>query len=127
MILIFLDFHNQLSITTSSGIPSFLKQFPNFLNIQLNCVGDSGIASVVIEESKVEGEDARKFLEDVRVNFPQVCKISEFYSWPLLTSCQLFVIILFQFIFFLFLLSFFFFPFFFFYLFLFFFNEKVFF
>ncbi|KAH9794274.1 Sodium/hydrogen exchanger 7 [Citrus sinensis] len=38
-------------------------------------IGDSGIASVVIEESKVEGEDARKFLEDVRVNFPQVLHV----------------------------------------------------
>ncbi|KAL9457070.1 hypothetical protein AB3S75_006164 [Citrus x aurantiifolia] len=38
-------------------------------------IGDSGIASVVIEESKAEGEDARKFLEDVRVNFPQVLHV----------------------------------------------------
>lgn len=38
-------------------------------------IGDSGIASVVIEESKVEGEEARKFLENVRVNFPQVLHV----------------------------------------------------
>ncbi|XP_031268164.1 sodium/hydrogen exchanger 7 isoform X2 [Pistacia vera] len=38
-------------------------------------IGDSDIASVVIEESKVEGEEARKFLEDVRVTFPQVLHV----------------------------------------------------
>lgn len=36
-------------------------------------LGDSEIASSVINESEAEGEEARKFLEDVRVTFPQVC------------------------------------------------------
>lgn len=35
--------------------------------------GDSEIASLVIKESEDEGEEARKFLEEVRVSFPQVC------------------------------------------------------
>ena len=39
-------------------------------------LGDSGIASIVINESDAEGEEARKFLEDVRVTFPQVCKFN---------------------------------------------------
>ncbi|KAL5762963.1 hypothetical protein ACOSP7_019227 [Xanthoceras sorbifolium] len=38
-------------------------------------IGDSSIASIAIEESKVEGEEARKFLEDVRVTFPQVLRV----------------------------------------------------
>nr|ADK91080.1 SOS1 [Bruguiera gymnorhiza] len=33
-------------------------------------IGDSDIASMVINESQAEGEEARKFLEDVRVTFP---------------------------------------------------------
>jgi len=36
-------------------------------------VGDSDVASAVINESVVEGEEARKFLEDVNVTYPQVC------------------------------------------------------
>lgn len=39
-------------------------------------LGDSGVASVVINESLVEGEEARKFLEDVRVTYPQVCELN---------------------------------------------------
>ncbi|OIV91667.1 hypothetical protein TanjilG_26520 [Lupinus angustifolius] len=34
-------------------------------------IGDSGVASAVINESLVEGEEARKFLEDVRITYPQ--------------------------------------------------------
>ncbi|XP_078441108.1 sodium proton exchanger, putative (NHX7) (SOS1) isoform X2 [Wolffia australiana] len=37
--------------------------------------GESEIASVVIGESNVEGEEARKFLEDVRLSFPQVLRV----------------------------------------------------
>ncbi|CAK7326876.1 unnamed protein product [Dovyalis caffra] len=37
--------------------------------------GDSDIASIVINESEAEGEEARKFLEDVRVTFPQVLRV----------------------------------------------------
>ncbi|KAJ6312828.1 hypothetical protein OIU77_014369 [Salix suchowensis] len=33
------------------------------------------IASIVINESRAEGEEARKFLEDVRVVFPQVLRV----------------------------------------------------
>ncbi|KAK8942058.1 Sodium/hydrogen exchanger 7 [Platanthera guangdongensis] len=38
-------------------------------------IGNSEIASTVINESSEEGEDARKFLEDVRINFPQVIRV----------------------------------------------------
>ncbi|KAK7370031.1 hypothetical protein VNO80_12082 [Phaseolus coccineus] len=38
-------------------------------------VGDSDVASAVINESVVEGEEARKFLEDVNVTYPQVLRI----------------------------------------------------
>jgi hypothetical protein len=35
--------------------------------------GDSEIAKIVIDESNAGGEEARKFLEEVRCTFPQVC------------------------------------------------------
>lgn len=35
--------------------------------------GDSEIARIVIDESNAEREEARIFLEKVRVTFPQVC------------------------------------------------------
>ncbi|XP_047330255.1 sodium/hydrogen exchanger 8 [Impatiens glandulifera] len=38
-------------------------------------IGDSDIASSVISESEAEGEEAKKFLEDVRISFPQVLRI----------------------------------------------------
>ncbi|KAG8637593.1 sodium/hydrogen exchanger 8 isoform X3 [Manihot esculenta] len=38
-------------------------------------VGDSELASIVINESEAEGEDAREFLEDVRVTFPEVLRV----------------------------------------------------
>ncbi|KAJ8774727.1 hypothetical protein K2173_017173 [Erythroxylum novogranatense] len=38
-------------------------------------IGDSFIASMVINESEVEGEEARRFLEDVRETFPQVLRV----------------------------------------------------
>ncbi|KAL2557784.1 Sodium/hydrogen exchanger 7 [Forsythia ovata] len=38
-------------------------------------IGDSEIASIVIRESEQEGEEARNFLEDVRVTFPQVLRV----------------------------------------------------
>ncbi|XP_037495007.1 sodium/hydrogen exchanger 7, partial [Jatropha curcas] len=38
-------------------------------------IGDSEIASTVISESKAEGEEAREFLEDVRVTFPEVLRV----------------------------------------------------
>lgn len=34
------------------------------------------MASIVINESEAEGQEARKFLEDVRVAFPQVCNLN---------------------------------------------------
>ncbi|CAN1218006.1 Sodium/hydrogen exchanger 7 [Linum perenne] len=37
--------------------------------------GDSDVASTVIDESDAEGEDARAFLEKVRVTFPQVLHV----------------------------------------------------
>lgn len=38
-------------------------------------IGESEVASIVIRESEQEGEEARKFLEDVRVTFPQVLRV----------------------------------------------------
>uniref|UniRef100_A0A7N0V2E9 Cyclic nucleotide-binding domain-containing protein n=1 Tax=Kalanchoe fedtschenkoi TaxID=63787 RepID=A0A7N0V2E9_KALFE len=38
-------------------------------------IGESEVASTVINESVMEGEEARKFLEDVRVTFPQVLRV----------------------------------------------------
>ncbi|XP_010936832.1 sodium/hydrogen exchanger 8 isoform X2 [Elaeis guineensis] len=38
-------------------------------------IGDSEIATTVINESNAEGEEARKFLEDVHVTFPQVLRV----------------------------------------------------
>ncbi|RDX89814.1 Sodium/hydrogen exchanger 7, partial [Mucuna pruriens] len=38
-------------------------------------IGDSDVASAVINESVVEGEEARKFLEDVNVAYPQVLRV----------------------------------------------------
>ncbi|MQL85489.1 hypothetical protein Taro_018016, partial [Colocasia esculenta] len=38
-------------------------------------IGESEVASIVIGESIAEGEEARKFLEDVRVSFPQVLRV----------------------------------------------------
>ncbi|MED6138806.1 Son of sevenless 1 [Stylosanthes scabra] len=35
-------------------------------------IGESDVASAVVNESIAEGEEARKFLEDVRVTYPQV-------------------------------------------------------
>uniref|UniRef100_M8B3M8 Sodium/hydrogen exchanger 7 n=1 Tax=Aegilops tauschii TaxID=37682 RepID=M8B3M8_AEGTA len=37
-------------------------------------LGDSEIARIVIDESTAAGEEAKKFLEDVRVTFPQVLR-----------------------------------------------------
>ncbi|WOL01002.1 sodium/hydrogen exchanger 8 [Canna indica] len=37
-------------------------------------LGESEIATTVINESNAEGEEARRFLEDVRVTFPQVLR-----------------------------------------------------
>ncbi|GAV67504.1 cNMP_binding domain-containing protein/Na_H_Exchanger domain-containing protein [Cephalotus follicularis] len=38
-------------------------------------IGESEIASIVINESEAEGEEARNFLEDVRVTFPEVLRV----------------------------------------------------
>ncbi|KAL5554424.1 hypothetical protein UlMin_041825 [Ulmus minor] len=38
-------------------------------------IGDSDVASIVINESEAEGEEAITFLEDVRVTFPQVLRV----------------------------------------------------
>lgn len=39
-------------------------------------LGDSEVSSMVIKESEAEGEEARQFLEEVRVTFPQVCVLT---------------------------------------------------
>ncbi|KAJ9546903.1 hypothetical protein OSB04_019446 [Centaurea solstitialis] len=38
-------------------------------------IGDSEIALAIINESETEGEEAKKFLEDVRITFPQVLPV----------------------------------------------------
>lgn len=38
-------------------------------------IGESEIASMVINESEAEGEEARNFLEDVRISFPEVLRV----------------------------------------------------
>nr|XP_043623199.1 sodium/hydrogen exchanger 8-like [Erigeron canadensis]XP_043623200.1 sodium/hydrogen exchanger 8-like [Erigeron canadensis]XP_043623201.1 sodium/hydrogen exchanger 8-like [Erigeron canadensis] len=38
-------------------------------------IGDSEIALAIISESETEGEEAKKFLEDVRTTFPQVLRV----------------------------------------------------
>ncbi|XP_010527835.1 PREDICTED: sodium/hydrogen exchanger 7 isoform X2 [Tarenaya hassleriana] len=38
-------------------------------------LGESDIASIVINESEVEAEEAKQFLEDVRASFPQVLRV----------------------------------------------------
>ncbi|KAL9674096.1 hypothetical protein QQ045_030366 [Rhodiola kirilowii] len=38
-------------------------------------IGETEVACTVINESVVEGEEARKFLEDVRMSFPQVLRV----------------------------------------------------
>lgn len=51
-------------------------------------LGDSDVASTVINESEAEGEEANNFLEDVRATFPQVNKCESLallsFSFPLL-------------------------------------------
>lgn len=39
-------------------------------------LGESAIATTIIKETDAEEEEARKFLEDARVTFPQVCDVS---------------------------------------------------
>lgn len=51
-----------------------------FMNCFLLSSGDSEVARIVIDESNAEGEEARKFLEDVRITFPQVCGYSVLVS-----------------------------------------------
>lgn len=41
----------------------------------LSSAGESEIASLVITESDVEGEEAKKILEDIHLTFPEVCKL----------------------------------------------------
>ncbi|XP_054823733.1 sodium/hydrogen exchanger 8-like isoform X1 [Prosopis cineraria] len=38
-------------------------------------IGDSNVSSIIINESVVEGEEARKFLDDVHKTFPQVLRL----------------------------------------------------
>ncbi|KAK9935635.1 hypothetical protein M0R45_022729 [Rubus argutus] len=38
-------------------------------------IGDSDVASIIINESEAEAEEAKKILEDVRVTFPQVLRV----------------------------------------------------
>lgn len=47
-------------------------------------LGDSDVASIVMNESEAEGEEARNFLEDVRITFPQVYFLNVIMCWNLL-------------------------------------------
>lgn len=53
---------------------TFFNYSCNFSYICIDYLGDSEIAAKVISESEQEGEEARNFLDDVRVTFPQVCR-----------------------------------------------------
>lgn len=57
-----------LYIYLDNTISSFL-----FIYSTYTSVGDSGVASAVINESVLEGEEARKILEHVNLTYPQVC------------------------------------------------------
>ena len=50
-------------------------------------LGNSDIASIVVNESEAEGEEARTFLEEVRVTFPQVCNIKLSTGCVMMISC----------------------------------------
>lgn len=52
--------------------------------------GDSDISTAVINESEAEGEEARKFLEDVRTTFPQVliADILSFFDFTMELICN---------------------------------------
>ncbi|KAL5721973.1 Son of sevenless 1 [Ranunculus cassubicifolius] len=54
---------------------AFLRAHRNARRQLHDFLGASEIASVVINESESEGEPAKKFLEDVRVMFPQVLRV----------------------------------------------------
>nr|ACZ57357.1 plasma membrane Na+/H+ antiporter [Zygophyllum xanthoxylum] len=54
---------------------SFLRAHRIARRQLLEFMGDGDIASIIINESEAEGEEARKFLEDVRVTFPQVLRV----------------------------------------------------
>ena len=42
------------------------------ISVESTGTGESEIASMIINESEAEGEEARNFLEDVRISFPEV-------------------------------------------------------
>ncbi|KAF5191355.1 Sodium/hydrogen exchanger [Thalictrum thalictroides] len=54
---------------------AFLRAHRNARRQLHDFLGDNEIAALVIDESEAEGEEARKFLEDVRVIFPQVLRV----------------------------------------------------
>ena len=71
-------FHFEMTFVFYVYSVRFCKKF-DFSHLFI-FLGGSDIASIVISESEAEGEEARKFLEDVRVTFPQVCE----FNWPCL-------------------------------------------
>ncbi|XP_050117869.1 sodium/hydrogen exchanger 8-like isoform X2 [Malus sylvestris] len=54
---------------------AFLRAHRNARQQLHDFIGDSDVASIVINESEVEGEEAKMFLEDVRATFPQVLRV----------------------------------------------------
>uniref|UniRef100_A0A2N9EHP1 Cyclic nucleotide-binding domain-containing protein n=1 Tax=Fagus sylvatica TaxID=28930 RepID=A0A2N9EHP1_FAGSY len=54
---------------------AFLRAHRNARRQLHDFIGDSDIASIVVNESEAEGEEARTFLEEVRVTFPQVLRV----------------------------------------------------
>ena len=53
--------------------------------------GESEIARIVSDESTVAGEEAKKFLEDVRVAFPQVVVTMFFYHFTQIIMVSLII------------------------------------
>lgn len=56
-----------------------------FTFVHLN-TGESEVTEAVIQESEAQAQHARLFLEDVRLSFPQVNQVADFY----IVSCSRF-------------------------------------
>ncbi|KAL9241734.1 hypothetical protein vseg_015808 [Gypsophila vaccaria] len=54
---------------------AFLRAHRNARRQLHDFIGESEISAAVINESAAEGEEAKKFLEDVRITFPEVLRV----------------------------------------------------
>lgn len=66
---------------------TFPKRVPLLLSSFI-CLGDSSVTSLVMNESVAEGEEARNFLEDVQMTFPQVDFLGVIMQWKFSTLLQ---------------------------------------